>query len=361
MLGATGKTGQLILERLLANNARPVLVGRNRKVLQALADVSEKLEIAVADVQDEDSLRAVIRPGDILISTVGPFATYGKIPLAVAVERGAHYIDTSGEPDFTDHVYETFEKDFAASQQVIMTSCGFDYVPGQVAAGKLLAQYGDKVATLNVIYATADGRFANLTTGTLKTFARAITEQGTFYNGGTFRKNYFGAESYPITAGDRSIKGIKIPTVECREHIKSYPRLQNVNIYLAWFGYFGGIMAGYNKLQHLLYRIPGYRRLIGAILRKLPIPQRQSADIVAKDKGPTLIRAEAYDQNGRHLGTCSLEGHNIYYYTGQITAWTAIQLQSGHQINYGITCPLRAFGLNALAQCHNEFGFHILE
>ncbi|MBD2859270.1 saccharopine dehydrogenase NADP-binding domain-containing protein [Spongiibacter sp. KMU-158] len=198
LLGATGKTGQLILEQLIAKQARPVLVGRNPETLKALAERYGNLDIAIADAQDPDSLRAIIRAGDVLVSTVGPFETLGKIPLAVAVEQGAHYLDTSGEPDFTDYVYETYEQQLEGSSQVIITSCGFDFVPGQVVAGELLAQYGEKVDTLNVIYSTADGRFANLTTGTLNTFAKAITEQGTFYNNGEFYKGYFGAKSYPI-------------------------------------------------------------------------------------------------------------------------------------------------------------------
>ncbi|MBD2859864.1 hypothetical protein IB286_12710 [Spongiibacter sp. KMU-158] len=150
-----------------------------------------------------------------------------------------------------------------------------------------------------------------------------------------------------------------MPTVECREHPKSHPYLKNVNVYLAWFGVFGGVMGAYNKLQHLLYRIPGYRRVMSTLLRSIPIPQRKSPDVVARDKGPTLIRAEAYAATGKLLGACNLEGHNIYYYTGEIAAWTARQLQAGNIENYGVTCPLRAFGLPALKAAHEEFGFQL--
>lgn len=357
LLGATGATGGLILDLLVERGIRPTLVGRNKDKLAALADKFGGLDIAVADAQDADALKVAIGAGDLLISTVGPFSQLGKIPLRVAVEQGAHYMDSTGEPAFMAHVYGDYEQQLKNAQSVIMTACGFDYVPGQLAAGKLMQDYGDEVETLNVTYSTADGRIANLTTGTLSSFCTGISEQGIFYNDGQWRQGYIGGSTHQITAGDKKIKGIAVPASECLELPRIYPDLKNVNVYLAWFGAFGGAMSLLNRLQHQLFKIPGYRSLLNSIGQRVPVPRRTSPSITAKNEGPSLIVAEAYNSGGELLGTRTIDGHNMYYYTGEIMAWMASQIQKGEIKEFGVVGPVRAFGLDALEQAHAEIGF----
>lgn len=357
LLGATGATGRLILEQLIARGLKPMLVGRNQEKLAALSEKFGGLDVAIADAQQPESLKRVIEAGDLLISTVGPFGQLGKIPLRVAVEQGAHYMDSTGEPEFMSHVYRDYEPKLKNAQMVVMTACGFDYVPGQLAAGKLMQELGDQVSTLNVTYSTADGSLANLTSGTLSSFCSAITEQGTFYSDGQWRQDYLGGQVHEITAGDKKVMGISVPASECYELPRIYPGLKNVNVYLAWFASLAGAMSLFNRLQHQLYKIPGYRSLLSAIGKRIPVPNRTSPSITARDEGNSLIVAEAYNSKGELLGERRIDGHNMYYYTGEIMAWMAAQIQSGQIKEYGVVGPLRAFGLEAFAQAHKEMGF----
>ena len=75
LFGATGYTGRLTAEALVARGARPVLAARSEARLRELAaDLgAADLEQRTADVQGPDTVAALVERGDVLVSTVGPF------------------------------------------------------------------------------------------------------------------------------------------------------------------------------------------------------------------------------------------------------------------------------------------------
>src|SRR5580704_2083989 len=103
--GATGYTGRLVTDELVRIGERPVLAGRDGSRLRQLSDSHDGLETAVADVERSESIRKLLEPGDVLVSTVGPFTLYGKAALDAALDAGAHYLDSTGEPAFMREVF----------------------------------------------------------------------------------------------------------------------------------------------------------------------------------------------------------------------------------------------------------------
>ena len=85
----------------MARGARPLLAGRSAAKLDALAaELGGELETTVADVSDPASVGALLGPGDVLVSTVGPFARHGDPAVQAAISAGACYLDSTGEPAF---------------------------------------------------------------------------------------------------------------------------------------------------------------------------------------------------------------------------------------------------------------------
>ncbi|MGH2782371.1 MAG: NAD(P)H-binding protein, partial [Thermoleophilaceae bacterium] len=85
LFGATGYTGRLVAEAMLERGMRPVLAARGREGLEALAaELGGGLETAVADVSDPTSVRSLVERGDVLVTTVGPFARWGGPAAAAA-------------------------------------------------------------------------------------------------------------------------------------------------------------------------------------------------------------------------------------------------------------------------------------
>ncbi|MFE3543836.1 saccharopine dehydrogenase NADP-binding domain-containing protein [Nocardia sp. NPDC059177] len=137
LFGATGYTGRLTAQALIARGAAPVLAGRSAESLAALPDELGGAATAVADVGEPATVRALLEPGDVLITTVGPFLRYGTAALDAAIDAGAHYIDSTGEGPFIRSVFDRDQRARAAGS-ALLSAFGFDYVPGNLAAGLAL-------------------------------------------------------------------------------------------------------------------------------------------------------------------------------------------------------------------------------
>ena len=87
LFGATGYTGDLTARALVARGHRPVLAARNPHRVVALAEELGGLETGVADVAQPASIQALLEPGDVLISTVGPFARWGEAAVTSAISQ----------------------------------------------------------------------------------------------------------------------------------------------------------------------------------------------------------------------------------------------------------------------------------
>src|SRR6266540_6450443 len=96
VFGATGYTGRKTAEALVGRGERPVLAGRNGERLAGLAaELGGGLDTAVADVADPPSVYDLVQKSDVLVATVGPFVRYGRPAVEAAIDRGAHYLDST--------------------------------------------------------------------------------------------------------------------------------------------------------------------------------------------------------------------------------------------------------------------------
>jgi len=152
VFGATGYTGHLVAKALVERGLNPLLAARNAQRLRNLATNLGGLETRLADVDDHASVRALIEPGDVLLSTVGPFTRFGKPALDAVVEKNAHYIDCSGEPGFIRNVYETYHDAAVYAKIGLLTAFGYDFVPGNCAAAMALERSGGRASRVDVCY-----------------------------------------------------------------------------------------------------------------------------------------------------------------------------------------------------------------
>src|SRR5688572_29015190 len=104
--GATGFTGKLVAEHLLAKygvggETKWAIAGRSRAKLEAVRkeiDAPDSLPLVIADASDAASLAAMAKAAKVVITTVGPYQLYGEPLVAACCEAGADYVDLCGEP-----------------------------------------------------------------------------------------------------------------------------------------------------------------------------------------------------------------------------------------------------------------------
>src|SRR5215211_6422318 len=152
VFGATGYTGRLVAERLTARDALPVLAGRDETRLAELAERLGGLEWVKADAMRRNSVFAAVEPGDVLISTVGPFAKWGDAAVRAAIAEGAIYMDSTGEPAFIRRVFEEFGGPAQRNGTALLTAMGYDYVPGALAGALALRDAGPHATRVDIGY-----------------------------------------------------------------------------------------------------------------------------------------------------------------------------------------------------------------
>ena len=140
LFGATGFVGRLTAEHLSATapvGLRIGLAGRSRDRLEQVRDrlgaAAGTWQLLHADSTDAASLRSLAASTRVVVSTVGPYLRHG-IPLVRAcAEAGTDYADLTGEVLFVREVIDRFHEAARASGARLVTSCGFDSVPSDVA------------------------------------------------------------------------------------------------------------------------------------------------------------------------------------------------------------------------------------
>ncbi|MCU0266992.1 MAG: saccharopine dehydrogenase NADP-binding domain-containing protein, partial [Actinomycetia bacterium] len=133
LFGATGFTGRLTAAALVRRGVPVVLAGRSAARLAEVADEVGATHTAVADADDRRALADLLHEGDVLVSTVGPFLRHGRVPVTTALDTGATYLDSTGEPPFVRWVFEQLGPRAAKAGVALVPAFGYDYVPGNLA------------------------------------------------------------------------------------------------------------------------------------------------------------------------------------------------------------------------------------
>ncbi|MBO0843863.1 MAG: saccharopine dehydrogenase NADP-binding domain-containing protein [Nocardioides sp.] len=144
LFGATGFTGRLTAEYLARHRPgglRWALAGRNqaklegvREHLTTIDDSLGDLPVLTADVTDDVSLKEVAHRARVVITTVGPYLTYGEPLVAACAEAGTDYVDLTGEQEFVDRMYVAHDATAQDSGARLVHCCGFDSIPHDLGA-----------------------------------------------------------------------------------------------------------------------------------------------------------------------------------------------------------------------------------
>ncbi len=135
--GATGFTGQLVVEYLAANapkDLRWAIGGRSKDKLEGVrAKVGRSdLELIVADARDSKSLVEIVTRTKVILTTVGPYEIHGKELVASCAEHSTDYCDLTGETPFVRAMIDAHHERAKATGARIVHCCGFDSIPSDL-------------------------------------------------------------------------------------------------------------------------------------------------------------------------------------------------------------------------------------
>jgi short subunit dehydrogenase-like uncharacterized protein len=360
LFGATGYTGELAARAMAKRGMRPVLAGRRREAVDALAGELGGLEGATADVTEPASVRALVERGDVLVSTVGPFARWGDSALDAAIDAGAHYVDSTGEPPFVRKVFEQAGPRGEQAGSLLLTAMAYDWVPGNLAGAIALREAGDEARAVRIGYFTKGG-MGGASGGTRASAVGALIEPSFQHRDGRLVTERGARKVHEFDFNGRSKPGISVGTSEAFSLPRVFPNVRDVEVYLGWFGGASRPMQAFSLVGAGVSKIPGASAGLNAVASRFVKTSTGGPDEEARAATGSRFVAEALGESGELLAAARLEGVNGYTFSGESLAWAAERIAAGGSSGVGALGPVEAFGLDALEAGVAECGISRVE
>ena len=360
LFGATGHTGGLVAERLVIAGARPLLAGRDARRLSSLG-ARLGLEHAVADARHPDTISELLDQDTLLITTVGPFATWGHEVIGAAIERRAIYLDSTGEPSFIRAVFERHGAAARQAETCLLPAMGFDYVPGNLAGGLAVAEAGAAAHRVEIGYFVFGGSSGPSTSrGTRRSAASALLEPSFAHRDGAVRTVRLADRSRRLHVAGHPRPAVSVGGAEHFGLPAAYPQLHEVEVYAGFFGAAAPLVRGASALAAAVARRPAAQRHVRRALEAyagrggspatVTVPEGGGDSAAGADPSSveSVVVARAYDAGANRLSSVELRGPEPYALTAGILAWAAGAAASASDLRSGALGPVGAFGLPRL-------------
>lgn len=341
VFGATGYTGSRIAQRLVASGVAPVLAGRDTGRLEALSDrLGGGADVVRADSLRQNSVFSLVDDGDVLVSTVGPFAKYGTAAVRAAIAAGATYLDSTGEPAFIRRVFEQFAGPAEKNGAALLTAQGYDWVPGALAGALALEDAGPDAVRVDVGYFV---RGMSASAGTKESLIGATLDPGYRFSEGTLSAERGAAR---VRAFDDD--GGQAFSAGGAEHFTvplAYPALREVNTYIGAGPFSRGVQA-VSVATTLAQRGVGggvFRAVMQAAAERAIAALPDRSDGVGGSATSRVV-ATAHDREGQEIGRTVLDGPDPYDFTASFMAWAARRAAGEGLEGAGALSPVLAYG-----------------
>ncbi len=181
VFGATGFTGRLVVEYLLArypnggaSGLRWAMGGRSADKLASVRDevgAPKDTPLIVTDSADKASLKQLTDATRLVLTTVGPYQLYGNELVEACATSGTDYVDLCGEPAWMRKMIDAHEAQAKASGARIVFSCGFDSIPFDlgvlVLQNEMKARFGSPASRVRGRVRKMKGTFSGGTAASL--------------------------------------------------------------------------------------------------------------------------------------------------------------------------------------------------
>ena len=340
IMGATGHTGSQIASQLAERGIRPLLIGRNRARLDALAQrIGPQCEIRLADPTNRQSLDNVFRGVNVVINTVGPFSDLGEPVVQAALEQGSHYIDTTGEQAFMERIQVRYNGPARNAGLTVIPALAFEYALGTCAADIGLRAFGGRADRIETFYRTGGGTMSH---GTAQSIARVLGQPMRQWREGRLQSEslaavtteilFPGEDRYRLAASFGGGIALAAPELGAIGEARSFMVVTEDMV--TW-------MRRAAKFKAIA-SLPWTHRLADRLIRQFM--KRPEVD-----NGPnTRFQVAARITRGARSTTVRIKGSDPYAVTAALAAEGAVRLSGEHHAPSGVICTPRAFESQAL-------------
>ncbi|MCP1605301.1 saccharopine dehydrogenase family protein [Pseudomonas citronellolis] len=333
--GANGYTGELIAREAARRGLKPVLAGRSRERVEALAR-ELGLQARAFGLDDASALAGQIQGHSLVLNCAGPFSATAAPMMEACLRAGAHYLDITGEIA----VFELAQSLNGRAQQAGVVLCpgvGFDVIPTDCVAAALKAALPD-ATHLALGFDSRSG----FSPGTAKTSVEGLAQGGKVRRDGRIVSVPLAYKVRRIDFGDGEKEAMTIPwgDVSTAYHTTGIP---NIEVFIPGSPRMIASARRANYIRPLL-GIGWVQRLIKArIARTVKGPSEEKRALQ-----PTFVWGEAINARGERK-TARIRTANGYSLT--ITgSLTVVEYLMTHQPAGGAYTPAKLVGADLVSR-----------
>jgi short subunit dehydrogenase-like uncharacterized protein len=327
--GASGYTGRLLALGAHARGLRPLLGGRSRDRLQAVAEPLG-LETRVARLEDAECLDAALRDVNVVLSAAGPFSTTWRPLVDACLRAGVHYLDISGELEVFEAVHRR-DAEARRAGVMLMPGAGFEVVASDCLAAHVAARRpGARELALGVSGLAPPSR------GSVKTLIENVGEPVKIRRGGVITSIAAGSleRTFDFGSGPRPSVAVGWGDVSSAFYTTGVP---DIEVYYEATPAMRVMLTASRNLGWLLRTSPWQRFLK---LHAEMIPEGPADAVRAAQQ--TVVVAEARDRAGRSAAA-RLRSAEGYGSTAAISPAIVERVLDG-DFEVGFQTPGRVYG-----------------
>jgi len=225
LYGANGYTGRLIAEAAVGRGMKPILAGRSRAKIEAIARVLD-CPSRVFALGDAAGIGEQLAGVGAVLHCAGPFSATAEPMMAGCLKAGAHYLDITGEIPVIEAAAARHRAAVEAGVALI-PAVGFDVVPSDCLAAMLARRLPG--ATRLLLAFTGTG---TVSPGTAKTMLEGLPHGGRVRVDGRITKVPAAWKSMRVPFRESRRWAVTIPwgDVASAWHSTGIP---NIEVYLA--------------------------------------------------------------------------------------------------------------------------------
>ena len=233
----------------------------------------------------------------MLVSTVGPFTRWGDPAAEAAVDAGATYFDSTGEPPFIRRVFEHFGPRPTAGCGLV-TAFGFDWVPGNLAGALALRDAGRNAVRVEVGYFARGGGMSG---GTQASTVQSLVEPSFAFRDGRLARSAGGARAALQARFGQGAPGPQRGRLEHFALPAIHPTLRQVDVALGMSGSMTKTMPVVSGVVSTVSKVPPTRSVLKGVLGRFAKGSTGGPDAEARSSGSVTVVAVASSSGGAPL------------------------------------------------------------
>ncbi|TVQ35910.1 MAG: NAD-dependent epimerase/dehydratase family protein [Spirochaetaceae bacterium] len=344
LYGAYGYTGRLVVERLVSLGLRPILAGRNRARVEAVAR-EFGLPFTAFEITDSTAMDAALKDVPLVLNCAGPFRNTFTPFADSCIRTATHYLDVTGEIDVF-HRAAARHCEFINAGIMVMPGVGFDIVPSDYLACyvKTRLPSADRLVL-------AFGKVDSVSRGTAATVLDQLGRPGLVRREGKIAEVSTAWRQRSFDFGNGPELSITAPLADVFSAYYT-TGIPDIECYVALPCRVSGWAL---KIAHRFIRPQWFR---GLLRRRLQKQDKAGPDAHQRAVGNSVIFAEASSREGQRVQAI-MRGPEPYTMTALVAA-AAVQCTLDGKARPGFQTPSPTFGA-ALISAVEDFEVEDLE